>query len=599
MKTPQYEDYNAKLAVPDRLFTPLHGVRLTGGLFRRVFTNNVGFLNRLEMDRMRYWFDVKLGRKPTAERYPGHFEDNLKGQTASQYLMGAGNALRWEEIPALRRGLEEILDFLEKSAEDDGFLMPIDKTRFAYREYPHYVRIWLTYGLIAAARAGDPRALPLLRRWQDWFNHCPDLPVIKYLELAFQGVVASPAVYLTEVGRKEDADVSREAYEEPWRLAQFIGMEEDAVHVRRQHGKEPHTHGSEIEAFEGYLDMYRIYGAPYFLNAVMNFRTMYRDHWQHVGGGIVMIETLNNGNPLAPDCNYFLREHGGKESTYNELCCTSFWLHLHQRLHRMFPDVEEYVFEMEESLYNVAIANQNGSADIRYCAYLDGEKQLPVRLNHCCAGVGTRIFGSLPEYLFTLNRDTLSCDIYAAARLDWETEVQTVTVTEETDFPQDGAVTLRFDMEKSQEFTLRIRIPRYAAGPVPVLLGGVETAVGEPGTYLVLTREWKDGDTVSFRLELAWQAHLYHGVDETPGYDRYAYTYGPLLMAVTGERNHTLGVVLSGDGRELPSKLRPEGKPLCWVPEDDPERKVVPYYAIQTERFTVFPMFRKPGAEEE
>ena len=214
MTNRQYEDYNAKLAVPDRLFTPLRGVRLTGGLFRQVFDNNIQFIQRLEMGRMRYWFDVKRGRKTDALPYPGHFEDNLKGQTASQYLMGAGNALRWEEHPALRKGVNEIIDFLEDTAESDGFLMPIDKSRFAFREYPHYVRIWLTYGLIAAARAGNPKAFPLLRRWQDWFNHCPDLPVIKYLELAFQGVVASPSVYMTEIGRSEDMDVCRQYYEE-------------------------------------------------------------------------------------------------------------------------------------------------------------------------------------------------------------------------------------------------------------------------------------------------------------------------------------------------------------------------------------------------
>ncbi|NLG37314.1 MAG: hypothetical protein GX549_04810, partial [Clostridiales bacterium] len=154
---PQYFDYNARMAVPDKLFTPLRGVRLTGGLLRQVFDNNLGFIKRLEMDRMRYWFDVKQGRAPTAERYPGHFEDNLKGSTASQYLMGAGNALRWEEDAELRRGVGEILDFIGEAAEDDGFLMPIDKFHFAYREYPHYVRIWLTYGLIAAARAGEKR----------------------------------------------------------------------------------------------------------------------------------------------------------------------------------------------------------------------------------------------------------------------------------------------------------------------------------------------------------------------------------------------------------------------------------------------------------
>jgi len=160
----QYYDYNAKMAVPDKLFTPLHGVRLTGGLFRQVFDNNVRFnLTQLDMARMRYWFDMKRGITPTVERYTGHFEDNLKGQTASQFLMGVGNALRWEDNEALRKGMEEVLDFIEDTAEPDGFLMPIEKTQFAIREYPHYVRIWLTYGLIAAAHAGSKRAFRMLR----------------------------------------------------------------------------------------------------------------------------------------------------------------------------------------------------------------------------------------------------------------------------------------------------------------------------------------------------------------------------------------------------------------------------------------------------
>jgi hypothetical protein len=139
--------------------------------------------------------------------------------------MCAGNALRWEENEELRRGMNEVLDFLEDSQEIDGFLMPISKNDFAWREYPHYVRIWLTYGLLAAGMAGEKRAYKMLRLWQDWFNRCPDLPVIKYLELAFQGTVASPQVYLSPVGCEDDIKISRETYEEDWRLGQFLHNE--------------------------------------------------------------------------------------------------------------------------------------------------------------------------------------------------------------------------------------------------------------------------------------------------------------------------------------------------------------------------------------
>ena len=81
----QYLDYNEKYKVEDKLFSPLYGVKLTDGLFKKVFDNNIKFnLTQLDQDRMRYWFDVKMGKPTTAEPYKGHFEDDLKGQTASQ-----------------------------------------------------------------------------------------------------------------------------------------------------------------------------------------------------------------------------------------------------------------------------------------------------------------------------------------------------------------------------------------------------------------------------------------------------------------------------------------------------------------------------------
>lgn len=582
----QYFDYNSRMRVPDVLFTPLHGVRLTGGLFKQVFEDNVRFcLERLDFERMRYWFDVKRGLVPSVERYSGHFEDNLRGATASQFLMGAGNTLRWVEVPELRHELDRIVDFIEETAEDDGFLMPIDKTQFAMKEYPHYTRIWLTYGLLAAARGGNPKAFPLLRRWQDWFNRCPDLPVIKYLCLAFQGVVASPSVYVTEIGCGTDMEICRRYYEEPWRLAQFILNEADAVQVRRQHGREPHPHGSELEGFEGYLDLYRCYGAPYLLNGVLGCWKQYKEHWQHPGGGIVMCEASPEAHP---DCNFIYRKYH-----YNELCCSSFWLHLNQRLHRLFPDDEKYVFEMEQSIYNIAIANQNGSKDIRYFAYLDECKAKPGIPNHCCSGVGTRIFGSLPEYLYTLNRNTLSCDIYADSELKWETARQTVTVRQKSAFPQEGEVSLSFGMAEPQEFTLRLRVPCYCVGACAIFINGVKAAVGKPGTYVQLYRQWCDGDRVEFVVPMCIVPHLYAGDNDVTGYARCAYTRGPLLLALVGKRNHADGIVMPGIPEGFPALLKPTENALTFDVEGCPAYSVQPYYRLVDEAFTCFPMFRK------
>ena len=584
----QYYDYNSRLAVKDRLFTPLHGVRLTGGLFRRVFDDNIAFtLTQLDMARMRYWFDIKRGIPTDAMRYNGHFEDNLKGQTASQFLMCAGNALRWEENPELRARMDEIVDTIDDTAEPDGFMLPIDKRDFATKEYPGYVRIWLTYGLVAAARGGNPKALKMLRKWQDWFNACPDLPVIRHLLLAFQGVVASPSVFFTEVGKEEDMAVTRQRYEETWRLAQFIGRERDAVHIRRQPGYEPHPHGSELESFEGYLDLYRHCGAPYLLNAVKGAWELYRRDWRHPGGGIVMCEFIKAAHP---GCNLIYPEY-----YYNELCCTSFWLHLNQRLHRLFPDEEQYVEEMEESLYNVAIANQDGARHIRYFAHLHGRKfNAYAQPNHCCSGVGTRIFASLPEYLYTMTKETLSCDIYASSVLEWQTTAQTVTVTQKSDMPNGGQVRIAFKMATPQKFALRLRIPAYAAASsIPIYINGKEASQGKAGTYLVLERTWQDGDEIAFELPMAFAMHPYSGDHGVAGYDRCAYTYGPLLMALVGPFNHEKGRVLPGNSGGLLARLKPTGTPLTFAIDGVPDVTLRPYFELQREQFTCFPLFAR------
>lgn len=585
-KRAQHWHYNDRMAVKDEVFTPLHGVELKDGLFKRVFDNNRTFLKQFRMEDLLYWFDEKMGNPTNGEPYRGWFEDGLKGQTASLYLMGAGNALRWVDDPGLRQGIETILDKIEACEEEDHFMMPISQYEFTDNEYPHYTRIWLNYGLIAAGLAGISRAWDMLRRWQDWFNHCKDLPIIKYTSLAFQGIVGSTYVYQTPVGTREDIDVARKYYEEDWRLAQFMLRDRDAVHYRFQPGKEPHPHGTEIESFEGYLDLYRATGASYYLKAVLGARDLYKMDWQHPGGGIVMCEFLS----AEPGCGWIAKKY-----PYNELCCSAFWINFNHRLHRLFPDVEDYVNEMERSIYNIGIANQDGDRSIRYFAHLEGEKD-PGGLVTCCCGVGTRLYGKLPEYLYSIADDKLYVDIYAASAIRWEREAGNVLVETLTDMPESGRVEIHLHMVSYAEFMLALRMPGWMARECDVLLNGETIAVGKPGTYLKLERRWQDGDILRFELPMAFRTQKYLGKDQIVQMDRYSYEYGPLLYAVTGPHNNNSSVWIHHKPGEFESWILPTSDPLTFAIKGDASHKLEPYYRLGNETpMTCFPTFVTPG----
>ncbi len=580
----QYFDNNGKNAVKDQIFSPLYGVTLTRGLFKETFDNNIVYLKRIDLDAMLYWFRDKAGMDAPGTPYRGHFEDNIKGQTAGLFLMGAGNTLRWIDEPELKSIMNTVVDEIKACSEPDGYLMAVPKTEFGTKEYPHYVRIWLTYGLTAAALAGNPQAFNMLRRWQDWFNCCDDLPVIKYLMLAFQGVVASTYIYNTPIGKPEDIDVTIQYYEEDWRLAQFINKERNAIHVRNQPGIEPHPHGTEIEAMEGYLDLYRATGKHYYLRAVQNFYNFYRQDWQYPGGGIAMCEAEIS----YPKC-YWL----SNDRHYNELCCSSFWLLINQRFHRLFPDVESYVAEMEASIYNIGIANQNSDLNINYFALLDKQKTNFDSLVHCCCGVGTRMYGSLPEYIYSVSPATLYVDLFAASEFEWQRDEGVVKVRMETEMPFDGAVRLAFDCPP-QAFDLKIRIPRWVEGPVDVYLNGKPAASGTAGSYVTVQNCWKQGDVVSFRLAFAWKITRYEGADQVEGYERYAFEYGPLLMAVKGALDENGHILIHTAADELTATFTPNGRPLCFDIPGHTGLELVPYLNIEPGvTFSSFPLFEK------
>ena len=81
--------------------------------------------------------------------------------------------------------------------------------------------------------------------------------------------------------------------------------------------------------------------------------------------------------------------------------------------------------------------------------------------------------------------------------------------------------------EQPKEFSLRVRVPGWAANGVIVKLNGKPLAVeSKPSSYMTIRRTWSDGD----RLDIAMPMSL-HVAPMPDDKNLVAFLYGPLVLA--------------------------------------------------------------------
>jgi DUF1680 family protein len=594
----------SRVAIPFQLHTPTAGVRLTGGVLKRVFENNLGYLlHNFSEDDLLYVFRERAGRQNPPGK-PFNWDKSgpkVTGSVAGLFLMGSGNSLRWVENQELRKRMNAVVSGIAACRQPNGFIMAYPERETALRENANYVRSWLTHGLIDASMSGNNEALQLIRGHLDWFNHCDYLSQVVdknrgYIPdhwIPYQGMISSTRMYFSPLGKPDDLDLIRNHYQEDWWLTQLLARDDKAIYDR------PESHCYEITAFEAYLDLYCITGEMKYLQSVLNAWEMLRDKWEMPGGSWSLCERRRY-----PPRSYQL----GARSRSGELCCAVFWIKLNQRLHLLFPDNEIFVNEIEKSIYNAGIGNQIGESGIGYHTILEGKKDEPVSppQGTCCEGQGTRLYGSLPEYLYSLSPAGIYVDIYAPSEISWKQGNTEVRLTSVTSLPEAGEVKLRVGSERPVAFRMSLRIPTWTTNAVEIRLNGQALEAGIPGSYCHIDREWRPGDQVSFSLPMSFRMNRYDGYDQVPGYTRYSIEYGPLLLALSGKFNFERVTRILNDPSRPEKWLMPvEGKPLhyhiaiengYWALREDeawsPKAfEYMPYFEIPVgQEFTAFPV---------
>ncbi len=579
-----------------KALTPVSGVSLGPGILRETMEKNIVYLlTSFSVDELLRPFRERAG-KPVAAglRPPVPFWDtDLPGSSAGRFLMGACNTLRWQEHDELRRRMNAIVDGIADCREPNGYIMAYPEDSIFHSERAGYTRAWVTHGLLEAGYTGHPKAFELLRGYYDWFDRCPYLPkLLRGTTQGVQGMVANTRMYFSPLGKPEDLQVVQRFYQENYWLHGLGHLDETMVWQYPY--DRPHNY--LLTDIEAYLDLYRATGDPTYGEAVTGAWQLYHDDWEHTGGSIAITEFGE-----FPPKSYRLNAQFDFCET-GELCGSSFWTFLNQRLHLLDPDQEKYVTEIEKSIYNVGMANQMETQGLFYQARLVGKKgdrAVGINVNSCCEGQGTRLLGSIPEHLYSVVPDGqhpgLYVDMFAPSTIRWSqkginSSSGDFKLNMHTSFPDDAKVEMVMELSRPRRSVIRVRTPSWAAAEMPIHINGKLAATGSPGSYVPLDRTWHNGDTISFTLPAAFRLTRYVGFDKIPGHERYALEYGPILLAIEGSDDARLAA--RGNPEEaFIHQLQPiPGQPLRFAIDGNAAHHYAPYYAIKKDAFTCFPV---------
>ena len=409
----------------------------------------------------------------------------------------------------------------------DGYFGP-DKLRDSGNGYPDLWGQMLILDVLHSYydHSGDARVIPFMQRYFAWQATLPD----EAYKTGWAGVrwADNMAVlyWLYNVtGDQKLLDLSKRIHENS---ANYVDNLPTKHNVNLSQGiREPGEYWMQS-------------GDPKHLNAVENdYQNIQANYGQFPGGGFAGDENIR------PD---FTDPRQGFET-----CGIVEYMHTHEMMTRISGDplwadrAEELAFNSlpaaltpdQKGVHyitgaNMVELNRKGTKgqfenDFPMLAYEPGANTY-----RCCPhnyGMGWAYYAG-ESWLATPDKG-VAASLYTASDVKVKVGDGTlVTWSEDTDYPFKDTVNFKLATPKAVNFPFYLRIPRWAKNAQVSVNGQAVKVEATPLSYVVLDRNWKNGDTVSLRLPMEVSVKKW-----TKNKDSVSVSYGPLTFAYSpGEK---------------------------------------------------------------
>ncbi|WP_460943169.1 aceric acid hydrolase [Spirosoma daeguense] len=227
------------------------------------------------------------------------------------------------------------------------------------------------------------------------------------------------------------------------------------------------------------------------------------------------------GTSYKPDTVQKVHQAYGKafqlpnHSAHNETCANIGSLLWNYRMLQITGQAK-YADVMELALYNSILSGVNlggtrffytnplsASDDYPYQMRWMGGRQPYIRLSNCCPPNTVRTVAEVSSYAYSISDKGLWLNLFGGSQLNTTLkDGSPLRLTQTTNYPWDGAVTLQLEQAPTKPFSVLVRIPGWCQGATISVNGKAIATSLKTGEYAEINRSWKAGDKVEINLPM-------------------------------------------------------------------------------------------------
>ncbi len=264
--------------------------------------------------------------------------------------------------------------------------------------------------------------------------------------------------------------------------------------------------------YSGMADVAALTGDQGYIDAIDRIWENIVSKKLYITGGI---GATNNGEAFGK--NYQLPNM----TAYCETCAAIGNVYVNYRMFLLHGDAKYYDV-LERTLYNGLLSGVSLDGDgFFYPNPLEsaGQHQRKAWFGcACCPSNICRFIPSVPGYIYAVKDTDLYVNLYMSNTMTQKVGGKAVQLSQQTNYPWNGDVTLTVDKTSAKNFSVKLRIPGWVRGQVvpsdlytyddgknlgyKVLVNGEEVSSEIKNGYFTINRNWKKGDVISLHLDM-------------------------------------------------------------------------------------------------